>query len=94
MRGLVLAAFAAAMYMQAASADERYDRSLVEAAAAILAARMDGSLRGSFALGVEPALQAPAEKPRPETRKAPRPGAWHDGLAIAVERKSSVSPEL
>jgi hypothetical protein len=54
-----------------------------------------GSLRGGFEPGERPALFVPP--PAPETRRAPpppRPGEWRDGLAIAVERGSKVSPEL
>jgi hypothetical protein len=77
-----------------AVADGRYDRKLDRAAAEIAAAKM-GSLRGGFEPGERPALFVPP--PAPETRRAPpppRPGEWRDGLAIAVERGSKVSPEL
>ena len=94
MRGLVSAAFAVIVCAHPAVADERYDRTLAEAAAGIVAARMDGKLRGGFGQDAEPLLQAPAETSPPQPAKPPRPGIWRDGLAIAVERKSSVSPEL
>lgn len=84
----------------AAMADERYDRKLDEAAAGIVAARI-GSLRGGFAPGERPLLLNLEPEPRQERaappaapRTAPAPGEWRDGLAIAVERRSSVSPEL
>lgn len=80
----------------AAMADGRYDRKLDEAAAQIAAAKM-GSLRGGFAPDERPLLLKPAPRPRRETAvrpAAPAPGEWRDGLAIAVERRSAVSPEL
>ena len=83
-----------------AVADERYDRKLDEAAAQIAAAKM-GALRGGFAPDERPLLLDPAPAPRrdrpakaPVARPDPAPGEWRDGLAIAIERKSSVSPEL
>ena len=80
-----------------AMADGRYDRKLDQAAAEIAAARM-GPLRGGFAPGDEPALLTPQPAAKPERVPAAppvlRPGVWHDGLAIAVERRSGVSPEL
>lgn len=95
MRIKALAALAAAIVAAgSAVADERYDRKLDQAAAGIVAARI-GALRGGFAPGERPALVEPA--PAPEVRKArpdPVPGEWRDGLAIAVERRSGVSPEL
>ncbi|MCO5156530.1 MAG: hypothetical protein M9945_07210 [Aquamicrobium sp.] len=80
----------------AAMADGRYDRKLDEAAAQIAAAKM-GSLRGGFAPDERPLLLKPVPRPqreRAERPAAPAPGEWRDGLAIAVERKSAVSPEL
>ncbi len=83
-----------------AVADGRYDRKLDEAAAQIAAAKM-GSLRGGFAPDERPLLLSPAPAPQRERaarpaapRAAPAPGEWRDGLAIAVERRSAVSPEL
>lgn len=97
MRIHVLAALAAAvMAGSAGAAEDRYDRKLDRAAAEIAAARM-GPLRGGFAPGERPALLMPQETPaleRQETAPDRRPGVWHDGLAIAVERKSAASPEL
>lgn len=83
---------------RAGAADARYDRKLAQAAAEIVAGRM-GPLRGGFAVDEEPVLFAP---PPPQTMRrpartelsAPVPGEWRDGLAIAVEKKSGVSPEL
>lgn len=99
MRVHALAALAAAvMAGNAGAADERYDRRLDRAAAEIVAARI-GQLRGGFAPGASPVLSLTQEEaaPAPEPRQAVpelRPGMWRDGLAIAVERKSRVSPEL
>ena len=100
MRIALLAALAAvALAGGAPAADERYDRRLAQAAAEIVAARM-GPLRGGFAPGETPVLLAPAGTvdtgARSEVRTPPRqpPGAWQDGLAIAVERKPSGSPDL
>lgn len=77
----------------AAAAEERYDRRLDEAAARIIAARM-GPLREGFAPDERPALSvAPARSGRQRTA-SPAPGQWHDGLAIAVERRPTASPEL
>lgn len=81
----------------AGAADERYDRKLDEAAAEIVAARM-GPLRGGFSAGEQPALYVPQpQEVRPVKQPAPKPpapGEWRDGLAIAVEKKSRVSPDL
>lgn len=95
MRTRALAMLAAAMLACGEGvADERYDRKLAEAAAGIAAARM-GALRGGFQPGERPALFKPADKEQPPpTPQAAAPGVWHDGLAIAVERKTNVSPEL
>ena len=77
-----------------ALADGRYDRKLDEAAAEIAAAKM-GSLRGGFAPGERPVVFVPPPAPQAQAATpAPLPGVWHDGLAIAVERRSNVSPEL
>jgi hypothetical protein len=55
-------------------------------------------LRGGFGPGDEPALLTPQPVAKPERAPAAppvlQPGVWHDGLAIAVERRSGVSPEL
>lgn len=83
---------AAVLTAGAAVADERYDRKLDEAAAGIAAAKM-GSLRGGFAPDERPVLVDAAPEP-PRALPAPAPGEWRDGLAIAVERPSNVSPEL
>lgn len=95
MRTKALAMLAAVMLAcGGAVADERYDRKLDEAAAEIAAARM-GALRGGFQPGERPALLQPAGEKQPSsTPQAAAPGVWHDGLAIAVERKTNVSPEL
>lgn len=95
MRTKALAMLAAAILAGGgAVADERYDRKLDEAAADIAAARM-GALRGGFQPGERPVLFKPAgEKQQPSPPQAAAPGVWHDGLAIAVERKTNVSPEL
>lgn len=80
------------------AADARYDRKLAQAAAEIVAARM-GPLRGGFSIDEEPELfvPQPAETVRRPVRAEPpppAPGEWRNGLAIAVEKKSVVSPEL
>lgn len=94
----VLASTALLLVGAGNAADARYDRKLAQAAAEIVAGRM-GPLRGGFAVDEEPVLFAP---PPPQTMRrpartelsAPVPGEWRDGLAIAVEKKSGVSPEL
>lgn len=97
MRTRALAVLAAAIVAAGgAVADERYDRKLDEAAAGIVAARM-GALRTGFAPDERPVLVDVAPEATPEASKAlpaPAPGEWRDGLAIAVERRSDVSPEL
>lgn len=80
------------------AADAGYDRRLAQAAAEIVAARM-GPLRGSFSVDEKPILfvPPPSEAIRPPVRAEldpPAPGEWRNGLAIAVEKKSVVSPEL
>ena len=102
------AAIAIAGAAYAADEAQLYDRRLAQAAAEIVASRM-GSLRGAFEVDenaeqlvtVDPAANAgPADATltararRPRTSSPPRPGVWQNGLAIAVERKSTVSPEL
>jgi len=100
MLGATMVALAIAPLVAGASAadDVRYDRKLAEAAAEIVAARM-GPLRGAFAINEQPALYVPqpqeARHPLPEPApKPPVPGEWRNGLAIAVEKKSRVSPDL
>ncbi len=96
MRTRALAVLAAAIVAAGgAVADERYDRKLDEAAAGIVAARM-GALRTGFAPDERPVLVdvAPEVAPASKALPAPQPGEWRDGLAIAVERRSDVSPEL
>ena len=90
-------AFALAMVMALGgegAADERYDRRLDEAAASIVASRMDGSLRGPFGLGEEPRLHTRARKAPPPRLQGRLPGIWQNGLAIAVERRPRASPDL
>lgn len=102
------AAIAIAGAVYAADEPQLYDRRLAQAAAEIAASRM-GSLRGAFAVDENPGLPAHVDpaatagtgsaasasgaKPS-RKREPPAPGVWHNGLAIAVERKSTVSPEL
>lgn len=98
MLGAAMVALAVAPFIAGASvADERYDRKLAEAAAEIVAARM-GPLRGAFAANERPALYVPQpQEVRPVKQPAPKPpvpGEWRNGLAIAVEKKSRVSPDL
>jgi hypothetical protein len=80
-----------------ASADERHDRTLALSAARIVVERV-GELRGGFAAGGDIVLVAPVARAEPSAPRTPavgpRPGEWVDGLAIAVERPSTVSPEL
>lgn len=95
MRMLALAMLVAAVFgHEAKAADQRYDRRLAAAAAGIVAARMDAPLRGGFGVSEKPVLFVPADRPRAERERIRRPGVWENGLAIAVERKSQVSPEL
>lgn len=97
MRIQALAVLAAAVLAgSAGAADDRYDRKLDRAAAEIAASRM-GTLRGGFEPGERPVLLVlpdMAEPERPQALPEVQPGVWHDGLAIAVERRSRVSPEL
>lgn len=100
MRKLALAATAAAALVGGALAAEEprpYDRRLAQAAAEIVASRI-GGLRGGFDMQDTPDLSAwRAALPKSSSahRSAlPPPGVWRNGLAIAVERKSPVSPEL
>jgi len=99
MPGAAMVALAVVSLVAGAGAadDRQYDRKLAEAAAEIVAARM-GPLRGGFSAGEQPALYVlqpqevrPVKQPAP---KPPAPGEWRDGLAIAVEKKSRVSPDL
>lgn len=76
------------------AADERYDRRLDEAAASIVASRLNAPLRGAFGLGEEPRLGRRPEEGKPARLGARLPGVWQDGLAIAVERRPRASPEL
>lgn len=96
MRTLLLAfSIAAAGLGEAQASDARYDERLAQAAAQIAASRM-GDLRG----GLEPGSQlvlvedGPSRPERAVAERPAPPGVWHDGLAIAVERRSTVSPEL
>lgn len=95
MRIHALTVLAAGLLAGGAMAAERYDRRLDAAAAEIAAARM-GPLRGGFAPDERPALVVPAAVPPqpPRAERPPAPGEWRGGLAIAVERKTDVSPEL
>lgn len=106
MRKLALAATGAAVLAGAAFAAEEpqsYDRRLAQAAAEIVAARI-GDLRGGFGTQEAPVLSMSPDKPAPDKLAVaspaahapalPPPGVWRNGLAIAVERKSGVSPEL
>ena len=79
-----------------AASDVRYDTRLATAAAQIAAERV-GELRGSFTANDDVEFVATTEKPaQPPVapRVRPRPGQWVNGLAIAVEPKRTVSPEL
>lgn len=97
--GAAMVALAVAPFVAGASAadDRQYDRKLAEAAAEIVAARM-GPLRGGFSIDERPVLYVPQPQDvRPVQEPAPKPpvpGEWRDGLAIAVEKKSRVSPDL
>lgn len=85
---------AAGMVGMAAASDARHDERLAMAAARIAAERV-GQLRGSFDPGSTARFVEVA--PKPNTLRSPaelRPGVWIDGLAIAVERKRTASPEL
>lgn len=97
MRRVLLALLAAVGVSGVASAaDARHDEKLEMAAARMAAERM-GALRGSFSVDQPPTFVEPAEKAEPRKVVPPsglRPGVWVDGLAIAVERRPSVSPEL
>lgn len=96
MRRQVAAILAAACLAGSAEAsDNRHDEKLARAAAEIVAARM-GELRGGLEIGTRPVLVAPMPSlPRPSIApKAPNDNVWDRGLAIAVERKSSASPDL
>lgn len=101
MRKLALAATAAAALVGAALAAEEprsYDRRLAQAAAEIVASRM-GGLRGGFGMQDAPDLTMRPQEPAAAAPSArapalPPPGVWRNGLAIAVERKSTASPEL
>jgi len=99
MLAAAMVALAVASFIAGASAadDERYDRKLAEAAAQIVAARM-GPLRGGFSADERPVLYVPQpQEVRPVQEPAPKPpvpGEWRNGLAIAVEKKSRVSPDL
>lgn len=97
MRALVLAALVIVVSADATRAlDRRHDEKLEQAAAGIVAARI-GPLRGGFDVRDEVGIVAPEpDYPRPVKTPKPRtePGVWQDGLAIAVERRSGVSPDL
>ena len=96
MRRQVAAILVAAFLAGSAKAsDNRHDERLARAAAEIAASRM-GELRGGLDIGARPILVEPmANLPRPSAQlKAPRDNVWDRGLAIAVERKSSASPDL
>ena len=94
MRRLASALLVAMTFGGEAAADERYDRRLDQAAANIVASRMDGPLRGAFGLGEEPRLETRAEEATSSRPKDRRRGVWQDGLAIAVEKRPRASPEL
>lgn len=96
MRMLACAVLAAAATAQVCeAAEDRYDHRLDKAAAEIAASRM-GGLRGGFEPGQVPAIVEPADlKPQAPARRERRPApVWVDGLAVAIEKQSSVSPEL
>ena len=78
----------------AAASDARHDEKLAMAAARIAAERV-GPLRGGFGPGgtAEFVRSEDGQKPT-RSRTGPRPGIWVDGLAIAVEKRRSASPEL
>lgn len=97
MRQLACAlAVVAGMSGAAAASEARYDERLAMAAARIAAERV-GPLRGGFGPGRAARfvrIEAEAEPGRSRPQAAPRPGIWIDGLAIAVERRRTASPEL
>lgn len=79
-----------------AGAETGHDRRLAEAAARIVAERM-GPLRGSIDIGRRAILQAGSlQAGAADGAAVPglRPGEWRDGLAIAVEERRAVSPDL
>jgi hypothetical protein len=94
MRRLAFALLVVMVFGGDAAADERYDRRLDEAAASIVASRMDHPLRGAFGLGEEPHLERRAEEAMSSRPQGRRPGVWQGGLAIAVEKRPRASPEL
>ena len=78
----------------AGALDGRYDEKLAQAAADIVASRM-GSLRGGFDVNDRVDLAIPtSQQEAPRGASQPAAGVWRDGLAIAVERDSTVSPDL
>ena len=73
----------------------QYDQRIERAAAAIVARRM-GELRGGLDIGFRvhpPQHSQPVNRSSPASRQ-PRAGVWQDGLAIAIEKKTTVSPDL
>lgn len=93
---LALAVMAMAGTVLTADAPEiRHDQRLERAAAGIVAARM-GDLRGGLEIGFRAETRdhpQPVQRPRPAPAER-RIGVWQDGLAIAIEKKTTVSPEL
>ncbi|MEO3386119.1 hypothetical protein [Mesorhizobium sp. CAU 1741] len=93
MRTLLLACVVAVAGVGAAQPnDAGYDEKLAHAAARIVASRM-GDLRGGLDFRSRIELVETISS-RADGGNRMRPGVWRDGLAIAVERKSTVSPEL
>lgn len=88
---IVMAGTAGAVDLPAVQHDQRVE----QAAAAIVARRM-GDLRGGLDLGFRAEASQPARAARHSQRikRQPRAGVWRDGLAVAIEKKTTVSPNL
>ena len=85
-----------------AAAESGHDSRLAEAAARIVAENIGplrtnlrrGETRRLFDNGVLPEAAGETTAGRDPATRRPRPGEWHRGLALAVEGRRTVSPEL